>query len=94
LGKSLDLIVLEKLRERHWERYGSAMETGITRYGSDLLVVPAIKNDRSRLSVESSIILLKDDTGKSMGTAALIRGVTECWRKEKELEEKLAASEV
>ena len=89
LGKSLDLIVPEKLRERHWEGYGKVMETGVTKYGSEVLAVPAIKNDSSRLSVEFTIVLLKDDTGKAMGTAAIIRDVTERWRKEKELKKRL-----
>jgi PAS domain S-box-containing protein len=93
LGKSLDLIVPEKLRERHWEGYGKVMETGVTKYGSDVLAVPAIKKDNSRLSVEFTIVLLKDDTGKPMGTAAIIRDVTERWHKEKELKKRLAELE-
>ncbi|MBW2228327.1 MAG: PAS domain S-box protein, partial [Deltaproteobacteria bacterium] len=34
IGKSLDLIVPEKLRERHWKGYLRVMETGESRYGS------------------------------------------------------------
>ncbi len=48
LGKSLDLIIPEKLRERHWEGYHKTMATGITRYGTDLLAVPALHQDGSK----------------------------------------------
>ena len=41
LGQSLDLITPERLRKRHWEGYDKSMATGTTRYGNDLLRVPA-----------------------------------------------------
>jgi len=93
IGETLDLIVPEKLREKHWEGYRKVMATGTTRYGSDVLAVPAIKKDSSRLSVEFTIVLLKDDTGKPQGTAAILRDVTERWQREKELKKRLAELE-
>ena len=93
LGQTLDLIVPEKMRERHWEGYRKVMDTGVTKYGSDILAVPALKKDDSRISVEFTIVLLKDDTGKPQGTAAIIRDMTERWQKEKELKKRLAALE-
>ena len=93
IGETLDLIVPEKLREKHWEGYRKVMDTGVTKYGSDLLSVPALKNDNSRLSVEFTIVLLKDDTGKPQGTAAIMRDMTERWQKEKELKKRLAELE-
>ena len=93
IGETLDLIVPEKMRERHWEGYRKVMDTGVTKYGSDLLAVPALKNDNSRLSVEFTIVLLKNDSGKPIGTAAIMRDVTERWQKEKELKKKLAELE-
>ena len=89
IGETLDLIVPEKLRERHWEGYRKVMATGTTRYGSDVLAVPATKKDSSRISVEFTIVLLQDDAGKPMGTAAILRDVTERWQKEKELKKRL-----
>ena len=89
LGQTLDLIVPEKMRERHWEGYGKVMDTGVTKYGSDILAVPALKSDSSRLSVEFTIVLLKDDTGKPQGTAAIMRDMTERWQREKELKKRL-----
>ena len=93
IGETLDLIVPEKLREKHWEGYRKVMDTGVTKYGSDILAVPALKKDDSRLSVEFTIVLLKDDTGKPQGTAAIMRDMTERWQKEKELKKRLAELE-
>ena len=93
IGETLDPIVPEKLRERHWEGYRKVMETGVTRYGSELLAVPALNKDDSRMSVEFTIVLLKDDSGKPQGTAAIMRDVTKRWQKEKELKKRLAALE-
>jgi PAS domain S-box-containing protein len=93
LGQTLDLIVPEKLRERHWEGYRKVMETGVTRYGSKLLAVPALNKDDNRMSVEFTIVLLSDDAGKPVGTAAIMRDVTERWQKEKELKKRLAELE-
>jgi len=93
LGQTLDLIVPEKLREKHWEGYRKVMDTGVTKYGSDILAVPALKKDGSRLSVEFTIVLLKNDSGKPIGTAAIMRDVTERWQREKELKKRLAELE-
>lgn len=89
IGKSLDLIVPEKLRERHWEGYQRAMDTGKTRYGNELLNVPALRKDGERLSVEFTIILLRDHQSEIIGSAAIMRDVTERWRYEKELKGRL-----
>lgn len=89
IGKSLDIIVPEKLRERHWEGYYKVMETGETRYGSELLKVPAAHKDGKRISVEFTIILVRDHQNEVIGSAAIIRDVTESWQHEKELKGRL-----
>jgi PAS domain S-box-containing protein len=93
LGQTLDLIVPEKMRGRHWEGYRKVMDTGVTKYGSDLLSVPALNKDDSRMSVEFTIVLLKNESGKPIGTAAIMRDVTERWQKEKELKKRVAELE-
>jgi PAS domain S-box-containing protein len=89
VGKSLDLIIPEKLRQRHWEGYHTVMETGESRYGKELLKVPAIRKDGTSISVEFTIMLVRDRTNKVMGTAAIIRDVTERWKQEKELKQRI-----
>ncbi|MFZ0483616.1 MAG: PAS domain S-box protein [Desulfobacterales bacterium] len=88
-GKSLDLIVPEKLRQRHWDGYQKVMNTGKTRYGKELLKVPAIRKDGTSISVEFTIMLVRNLQNEIIGTAAIIRDVTERWKQEKELKQKL-----
>jgi len=76
VGQSLDLIIPERFRARHWEGYQTVMSTGVTRYGRELLAVPAIRKDGRRLSIEFSIALIRDDTDAPVGAAAIIRDVT------------------
>ena len=88
-GKSLDLIIPEKLRQRHWEGYYKVMETGQSRYGKELLKVPALRKDGTSISVEFTISLVRNLQNEIMGTAAIIRDVTERWKQEKELKQKI-----
>ena len=93
LGQNLDLIVPGKLRERHWEGYHRVMETGESRYGKELLKVPASHKDGKHISVEFTIILVKGRRNEILGSAAIMRDVTERWQKEKELNERLKSLE-
>ncbi|WP_159711617.1 PAS domain S-box protein, partial [Geminicoccus flavidas] len=53
LGQSLDLIIPERLRERHWKGFHEVIRTGRSRYGAgDLLAVPGIRKDGQRISLE------------------------------------------
>jgi PAS domain S-box-containing protein len=93
MGQSLDLIIPEKLRTRHWEGYHKVMASGSTRYGGELLAVPAIRKDGTRISIEFSIVLVRSSVGEVVGSSAIIRDVTARWQKEKELRDRLAALE-
>ncbi|MGA8180290.1 MAG: PAS domain S-box protein [Desulfobacterales bacterium] len=92
-GKSLDLIIPEKLRERHWQGYHTVMKTGETRYGKELLKVPAIRKDGKSISIEFTIMPIKDPSNQIMGIAAIIRDVTERWMQEKEMKQKIKVLE-
>jgi len=93
LGKSLDLIVPERHRERHWEGYRRVIATGVTKYGRDLLAVPALTKDGRRISIEFSIALLRAPSGEVQGAAAILLEVTKRWEQQKELRQRLAALE-
>ena len=93
MGQSLDVIIPEKLRERHWKGYFQTMATGYTRYGDKLLSVPATHRDGHRLSIEFSVALLRDDAGQIVGISAIMREITERRNAEKELRTKLAELE-
>ena len=93
IGKSLDLIIPESLRGRHWEGYHRVMATGETKYKTGLLSSPGVCKDGSRISLEFSMVLLHDEAGVIQGCASVMRDVTDRWVKEKELRERLKACE-
>jgi PAS domain S-box-containing protein len=89
MGQSLDLIIPENLRGRHWEGYYRVMESGSSHYSVDLLSAPALRKDGSRISTEFSMVLVKGEDGKVLGVAAVIRDVSARWQREKELKERI-----
>jgi PAS domain S-box-containing protein len=92
LGQSLDLIIPERLRARHWSGYRHFMQTGRSRYGDgDLLAVPGVRKDGTRLSLEFTVVALKGGDGGIAGVAALMRDVTARFEETRELRRKLAA---
>ncbi len=88
-GQSLDLIIPENLRGRHWEGYARVMQSGSSHYSTDLLSAPAQRKDGTRLSTEFSMVMVKDTTGRMLGVAAIIRDVSSRWQREKELKERI-----
>jgi PAS domain S-box-containing protein len=91
LGQSLDLIVPETLRARHWEGYRRVMAGGASRFGDgDLLSVPALRKDGSRISIEFTILSVHDETGGMAGIAAFVRDVTARFEEMRALRRELA----
>jgi PAS domain S-box-containing protein len=76
-GRSLDLIIPEKQRDRHWAGYREVMRTGQSRYsGGDVLAVPALHKDGRRISLEFTIVPVKNAAGRITGLASVLRDVT------------------
>jgi PAS domain S-box-containing protein len=93
VGRSLDLIIPENLRARHWDGYYRVMETGETKYKTGLLSSPGVCKDGSRISLEFSMSIVRDESGEIAGCSSIIRDVTARWQKEKEMRERLKALE-
>ena len=93
LGQSLDLIIPERLRIRHWEGYRRVMQTGETRYGAEVLRVPAVHKDGRRLSIAFTVALLYSPTQEIEAIAAIIRDETRRWAEERALRQRVAELE-
>ena len=93
VGKTLDIIIPEGLRERHWTGYRAVMASGKTRYGSEVLKVPATHRDGRRLSIEFRIVLLRDASGTVTAAGAFLRDVTAAWEERRRLLDRIAALE-
>ena len=91
IGRSLDLIIPERLRQRHWEGFRHTMQTGHSRYGEgDLLSVPAVRKDGTTISVEFTIVPLQTETARISGMIAIIRDVTQRFEEMRRLRQRLA----
>ena len=91
VGQSLDLIIPDNLRARHWAGFRHTMATGTSRYGhGDLLSVPGLTKDGRRISVEFTIVLLRNELQEVTGTVAVMRDVSKRFAEVRELKRKLA----
>ncbi|HSV58211.1 MAG TPA: PAS domain S-box protein [Variovorax sp.] len=93
LGKSLDLIIPERQRQRHWDGYEKTMETAVTRYGTSLLKVPALHKEGRTLSIAFTVSLLQSPDGKVTGIAAFVRDETERFAEDRKLRARLNEAE-
>ena len=92
-GQSLDLIIPENLRARHWSGFRHTMETGTSRYGhGDLLSVPGLTSEGWRISVEFTIVLLRNEGREVTGTVAVMRDVTKRFEEMRELKRRLGGA--
>jgi PAS domain S-box-containing protein len=91
IGRSLDLIIPESFRQRHWQGFHKTMRTGESRYGAgDILAVPALRNDGARISVEFTIVPFRGDGGQMVGIAAILRDVTKRFEQIRTLQKEVA----
>ena len=93
LGQSLDLIIPERQRARHWDGYNKSMATGETRYGSDVLRVPALHKEGRTLSIAFTVAMLYDEARKVTAIVAVVRDETARWAEERQLRAKVAQLE-
>ena len=93
LGQSMDIIIPERLRGRHWEGYHKTMATGITKYGTDMLRVPAVDKAGRSMSIAFTVALLHGPDGKVSAIASVIRDETARFNADRELKKRLAELE-
>jgi len=93
LGQSLDLIIPERFRERHWKGFRQVMLSGQTRYGTEVLRVPALHKDGRALSIAFTVALVNSPGSQSSSIVAIVRDETQRWNEERELRRKLAELE-
>ncbi len=86
LGQSLDIIIPDRLRQRHWDGYSHMMATGHSRYGAgDLLSVPAVNKAGDSLSIQFTVAPVKNAAGELAGIVAVLRDVTATFQEMKRM---------
>jgi PAS domain S-box-containing protein len=93
LGKSLDLIIPERQRQRHWHGYDQTMQRGETRYATNLLRVPALHKDGHTLSIAFTVSLLFSSEKKPMHIVAIVRDESSRWMEERAVHQRLTELE-
>jgi PAS domain S-box-containing protein len=93
LGRSLDLIIPERQRQRHWNGYQKTMDTGVTRYGNDVLRVPAVHKDGHTLSIAFTVALLHTADNKVAAIVAVIRDESSRFAEDRALRKRLTELE-
>jgi len=93
LGRSLDLIIPERQRGRHWDGYRTTMATGITKYGADLLRVPALHKDGHTLSIAFTVSMLFSADHEVTGIVAIVRDESVRFAEERKLRARLVEVE-
>ena len=93
IDQSLDLIIPERFRERHWEGFRQVMRTGETRYGAEVLRVPALHKDGRALSIAFTVALVNLSDSHTSAIVAIVRDETQRWNEERDLRRRLAELE-
>ncbi len=93
LGQTLDLIIPPRFRDRHWTGYRQVMLTGSSKYGTEVLRVPALHKDGRPLSIAFTVGLLPDADAKTGAIAAIVRDETARWNEEREMRRRLSELE-
>ncbi|TCS39333.1 PAS domain S-box-containing protein [Paucimonas lemoignei] len=92
IGQSLDLIIPESLREAHWRGYRQAMSRGATVHGRRSSITRSLHKSGQTLYVDMSFAVIRDETGKTIGSAAMARDATLRYTEEKRLRRQIAAA--
>ena len=93
MGQSLDLITPQRHQKRHWDGYYKTMQTGQTKYGHDVLKVPAVHKDGHALSIAFTVALLHSANQKVSSIVAVIRDETDRFAEERNLRKRLTELE-
>lgn len=94
LGKSLDIIIPQRQQQRHWVGYNKTMETGVTKYGNDVLRVPAIHKDGHTLSIAFTVAMLHTPDGKISAIVAVVRDESARFAEDRALKKRLTELEM
>jgi PAS domain S-box-containing protein len=89
LGQSLDIIIPQRQQQRHWDGYQKTMATGQTKYGNDVLRVPAMHKDGHGLSIAFTVALLHTLDKKVAAIVAVIRDETARFTEDRNLRKRL-----
>lgn len=73
LGKSLDVMIPERLRDAHWIGYNNAMKLGVTKHSGMSMLTKSLHKSGSTVYVEMSFSVVTDADRATIGSVAIAR---------------------
>ena len=89
VGRALDIIIPEGLREAHWQGYHRALAAGDTKYRGQSLPTKALKADGSQVYVELSFAIVRGPDAEVIGAMAQARDITERFQRDRDMRRRL-----
>lgn len=83
IGRDLNIIIPESLRDAHWQGYERALGAGDTKYRGQSLPTKALKADGSTIYVELSFAIVHGRDGEVIGALATARDITERFERDR-----------
>lgn len=90
LGQSLDLIIPERMRKAHWDGFNKAIVRGGTLPGRKSMITRSLHKSGEQIYVDMSFAMVKDASGKMLGSMAVARDATARFLEEKSMRKQLA----
>jgi len=90
LGQSLDLIIPERMRKAHWDGFNKAIVRGGTLPGRTSMITRSLHKSGEQIYVDMSFAMVKDESGKMLGSMAVARDATKRFLEEKNMRKQLA----
>ena len=89
IGKDLNIIIPEGLRDAHWTGYDRALAAGDTKYRGQSLPTKAVKADGSQIYVELSFAIVHGSDDEVIGAMAGARDITERFERDRTMRRRL-----
>lgn len=93
IGGPLDIIIPERMLQAHNNGFNHAVSTGEMKYVNKVLTTRSMHKDGTRIYVDMSFGLVRDNDGKVMGALAIARDITERFANESAQRVKIAELE-
>ena len=90
LGQNLDLIIPERMRKAHWDGFNKAIVRGGTLPGRTSMITRSLHKSGEQIYVDMSFAMVKDESGKMLGSMAVARDATKRFLEEKSMRKQLA----
>jgi len=90
IGQSLDLIIPERMRKAHWDGFDQAIARGGVKPGRTSMITRSLHKVEEFIYVDMSFEMVRDESGKMLGSIAVARDATKRFNDEKALRKQLA----